>query len=260
MSGEPYDMYWMLKDTVRFHTSRYPSGRLIYQDSFEGAQLYWACSSMYGGAGGDTNQIINQGYNSDHAYRLASGSVASGGYEVYRRVGRPQWPNMRIGLECFFHVALNNINTNPWAHRLHFGIEVVGGPTDAHKDIACICMDDRGDLYYNSNTSAMQGGTYFGHVDYMAGIQYCYWNHMKMVADFRNGLDTGKYVSFKINHLDFTSAVAGINTDYSTSSGETDPFNNLESFFHTLNSPSTSGGSGSLDFRLDDVIFTCDEP
>jgi hypothetical protein len=254
-------MYYMLKDTVRFHTSRNPTGRLIYQDSFEGAQLYWACSSMFGGAGGDTNQIINQGYNSDHAYRLATGSVGAGGYELYRRSARLPWPSMRIGLEAFFHIALNNVNqTGPWTHRLHFGIEVVGGLTDAHKDIACICMDDMGNLYYNSNTSAMQGGTQFGSVLYMAGIQYCYWNYVKMVADFRGGLGTGVYVSFKINDLDFTSAVKGLSTDRSTTSGETDPFNNLESFFHTLNSPATSGGSGSLDFRLDDVMFTCDEP
>jgi hypothetical protein len=253
MGMQPYDQYFMDKDKIRFHVSRNPTGRILWQDSFEDqSYAHWASAAQYGGSGG-TSQLSSSGFNSYQCYKLSSGVASGGGYELFRRIGRIPLPSMRLGLEFMWFINNNAVQATA-QHRLIFGIELCGGPSDGHKDMAVLCIDDKGDIYYNAYLSSMQGGTLLGHLDYVAGIQPHYWNYAKIVVDMRGGIGKSKFAYLLMNDLKFD--MSSILADYTSVAG-TDPFNNIEALFIAAN---LTGITTDQMYRLDDVILTCEEP
>lgn len=251
--GEPYDLYFLQKDYQRLITSRNPTGRVIFQDNFEGSQLDWASVAQYGSSGGSGALATGISFAGNGSLKIQTGVTDSGGWEVSKRMPKLPLPSMRLGLEFYWYWHGNNILATP-QHRLQFGLEVCGGPADAHKDTATVAIDDSGDIYYNAIKSSSLGGTLLGHSDFIAGQQYCMYNYAKLVIDARGGIGATKYAYLIMNHTRFD--MTNIAADYTASAG-TDPYHNIEPLFMALN---LAGITANQIYQIDDVIVTCEEP
>jgi hypothetical protein len=229
--------------TGRLISSLQPTGKLFSQDDFEASLLKWGELSYLGGMGGGVVLDPTHALHGNQCLEIRSGITSGGGYQTSRDFG--QLPKNRIGMEFWF-LPEGTIT------QFMFGFELRTGTRLIQALIYKYHQNDwhvRRGISLNVDQLARMFNYVPNYVDTAReAVRFYPWHHVKLVAD----LDLEKYVSFNLDHLSYN--VKPFNTY--TETYTLDP-NTLHFFIFWWNNV---GVTLSSRLRIDDAIFTCEEP
>ena len=170
-------------ETVLRPTLTFPSGKVLFVDSFESPTLKWGTSAISGGTASLTTSTV---FADTNALKLSVAAQANSSIVVTKLTGLPETKNM--GVEVWFNVP----STTDGVFRV--SLLYFDGAKSHHAIVQWI---DDGEKWQYSNTAGLFDDITNGDQDFDRAANS--WQHMKLTAEFNND----EYLALKVNEKTF---------------------------------------------------------